>query len=166
MPRIRLAMRSGWKTSKSSSFSPVEAKRIGWPVTSRTLSAATTAGVAVELGEDDTGDADSLTESVGRADRVLTDHCVEDEDGLVRVDGVTDTGGLRHQLRVDTEATGGVDDHDVVMLVACFFDAGAGDLDGVGCGKRPVRSRRRRWRCRGAARRLPRPHAHRRSEAE
>ena len=43
----------------------------------------TTAGVAVELGEDDTGDADSLTESVGRADRVLTDHCVEDEDGLV-----------------------------------------------------------------------------------
>ena len=40
MPRIRLAIRSGWKTSKSSSFSPVEANRIGWPVTSRTDSAA------------------------------------------------------------------------------------------------------------------------------
>ena len=40
MPRMRLAIRSGWKTSKSSSFSPVDAKRIGTPVTSRTDSAA------------------------------------------------------------------------------------------------------------------------------
>ena len=35
-----MAIRSGWKTSKSSSFSPVEANRIGTPVTSRTDSAA------------------------------------------------------------------------------------------------------------------------------
>ena len=40
MPRIRLAIRSGWKTSKSSSFSPVDANRIGSPVTCRTESAA------------------------------------------------------------------------------------------------------------------------------
>ena len=40
MPRMRPAIRSGWKTSKSSSFSPVEANRIGCPVTSRTDSAA------------------------------------------------------------------------------------------------------------------------------
>src|SRR6516162_6781231 len=40
MPRMRLAIRSGWKTSKSSSFSPVEAKSIGTPVTSRTDNAA------------------------------------------------------------------------------------------------------------------------------
>ncbi len=40
MPRMRLAIRSGWKTSKSSSFSPLDANRIGTPVTSRTDSAA------------------------------------------------------------------------------------------------------------------------------
>ena len=40
MPRMRLDMRSGWKTSKSSNFSPVEANRIGLPVTSRMESAA------------------------------------------------------------------------------------------------------------------------------
>ncbi|SLH00855.1 Uncharacterised protein [Mycobacteroides abscessus subsp. abscessus] len=40
MPRMRLAIRSGWKTSKSSSFSPVEANMIGAPVTLRTDSAA------------------------------------------------------------------------------------------------------------------------------
>ncbi len=40
MPRMREAMRSGWKRSKASSFSPVEAKRIGLPVTALTESAA------------------------------------------------------------------------------------------------------------------------------
>ena len=40
MPRIRLAMRSGWNGSKSSSFSPTPTKRIGRPVTSFTDSAA------------------------------------------------------------------------------------------------------------------------------
>ena len=33
MPRIRLAIRSGWKTSKSFSASPLEANMIGRPVT-------------------------------------------------------------------------------------------------------------------------------------
>ena len=40
MPRMRWAMRSGWNLSKLSSFSPVEAKRIGLPVTALTESAA------------------------------------------------------------------------------------------------------------------------------
>ena len=40
MPRIRWAMRSGWKRSKSPSFSPVEANMIGLPVTALTDSAA------------------------------------------------------------------------------------------------------------------------------
>ena len=40
MPRIRPAMRSGWNCSNSVSFSPVDAKAIGRPMTSLTLSAA------------------------------------------------------------------------------------------------------------------------------
>ena len=36
MPRMRLAMRSGWKTSRESGFSPIETNLIGLPVTSRT----------------------------------------------------------------------------------------------------------------------------------
>ena len=40
MPRMRWAMRSGWKRSKSPSFSPVEANMIGLPVTALTDSAA------------------------------------------------------------------------------------------------------------------------------
>ena len=40
MPRMRPAMRSGWKASNSSSFSPTEANLMGRPVTSATDSAA------------------------------------------------------------------------------------------------------------------------------
>ena len=40
MPRMRSAIRSGWNWSKSSSFSPVEAKAMGLPTTSFTDRAA------------------------------------------------------------------------------------------------------------------------------
>ena len=45
----------------------------------------TTAGIAVELGEHDTGEADAVAERLGGGDGVLADHGVEDEQGLVRV---------------------------------------------------------------------------------
>ena len=40
MPRIREAMRSGWKGSIPSSFSPIPANLMGLPVTARTERAA------------------------------------------------------------------------------------------------------------------------------
>ena len=40
MPRMRDAMRSGWKYSSWSSFSPTETSLTGRPVTARTESAA------------------------------------------------------------------------------------------------------------------------------
>ncbi len=83
-----------------------------------------TAGVAVELGEHHAVEADAVAERLGGVDRVLTDHGVDDEEDLVGADGVADVRGLPHQLLVDAEAAGGVDDDDVV-------DLGLGELDGV-----------------------------------
>src|SRR5690606_35635843 len=91
----------------------------------------TTAGVAVELGEDDTDEVDALEEGLRGGDGVLADHRVEDEEGLVRLDGVLDRGGLSHHLGVDAEAAGGVDDDDGVDLVLRLREAGAGDGDRV-----------------------------------
>ena len=114
MPRMREAIRSGWKTSKSASFSPVDANRIGTPVTCRTDERRATAGVAVELGEHHPGEPDAVAERLGGGHRVLADHRVEHEQGLVRLHGVADGRRLRHQLGVDAEPTRGVDDDDVV----------------------------------------------------
>ncbi len=84
----------------------------------------TTAGVTVELGEDHAVEADAVAEGLGGVDGVLTDHGVDDEQDLVGADRVPDVRGLLHHLGVDTEAAGGVHDHDVV-------DLGLGEVDGV-----------------------------------
>ncbi len=65
MPRMRPAMRSGWNCSNASSFSPVEAKAIGRPMTSLTRQRGTTAGVAVELRHDHAVDLERLVERLG-----------------------------------------------------------------------------------------------------
>ena len=66
------------------------------------------------------------------ATRVLADHRVEDEQDLVGLDGVADVARLLHQLVVDAEAAGGVDDDDVVLL-------GRGELDRLAATRRPGR---------------------------
>ena len=91
----------------------------------------TAAGVAVELGQHHAGEADALTERLGGVDGVLADHRVEHEDHFVGVHGVADRAGLPHQLLVDAEAAGGVDDDDVVVLGLGFGEARRCDRDRV-----------------------------------
>ena len=141
MSRMREAIRSGWKRSKSVIFSPAEANMTGLPVIAGDREGRATAGVAVELGEDDAVVADAVEEQLGRGDGVLADHRVDDEQHLVGLHRVADVGGLLHQLRVDTEATGGVDDDDVVQLALGVLDRARGP-------RRP--GRRRRCRASGA----------------
>ena len=90
-----------------------------------------TAGVAVELGQDDAGEVDAIAERLGGDDGVLADHGVDDEEDLVGVDGVADVGGLLHQDLVDAQATGGIDDDHVVLVDAGMLDAAARDVDGI-----------------------------------
>src|SRR6478609_5747102 len=84
----------------------------------------TAARVSVELGEYDTGEADSVPEGLRGVYRVLSDHRVYDEQDLLRLDGVPDRRGLVHHLGVDAEAPGGVDDHHVVL-------GSTSEIDGV-----------------------------------
>ena len=91
----------------------------------------TTAGVAVELREHDTGEVDAVEERLGGLHRVLTDHGVDDEEDLVRVDRAADVRGLLHELFVDAESTGGVDDDDVMQLRLRDLDRVGGDLDRI-----------------------------------
>src|SRR3954451_13015810 len=91
----------------------------------------TTAGVAVELGENDAVVADTVEERLRRGDGVLADHRVDDVEDLVGTDRVADVSGLLHQLGIDAEAAGGVDDHHVVELAAGLVDRVARDLHRV-----------------------------------
>src|SRR6476660_273671 len=71
----------------------------------------TAARVSVELGEDDPGEADSVPEGLRGVYRVLSDHRVDDEQDLLRLDGVPDRRGLLRYPGGDAQAPGGVADH-------------------------------------------------------
>ena len=72
-------MRSGWKRSKLSSFSPVEANRIGLPVTALTDSAAPPRASPSSLERIDAVELRGLGELLGDVDGVLAGHRVDDE---------------------------------------------------------------------------------------
>ena len=129
-------MRSGWNCSKASSFSPVEAKAIGLPMTSLTRQRGAAAGVAVELGEDHAVDGERVVERLGDADGVLAGHRVDDEERVVRSDDAGDHPDLLHHLLVDRQAAGGVDDEDVAAEAAGLLQAlGRGDDRVAGLGE-------------------------------
>ena len=78
-------MRSGWKGSKSPSFSPVDAYRIGLPVTALIDSAAPPRASPSSLVMHDAVELGRLGELLGDVDRVLTGHRVDDQQHVVRL---------------------------------------------------------------------------------
>ena len=91
---------------------------IGRPVTAATDSAAPPRASPSSLVSTTPLKPTPSRKALGGGDGVLADHRVDDEQDLVRLDRVADVGGLLHQLGVDAEPAGGVDDHDVVLLLA------------------------------------------------
>ena len=75
------------------------------------------ARIAVHLAQDDAGHADPPVELAGALDRVLPGHRVGDVQQVGRLHRRLDRLELVHQLVVDVQAAGGVDDHDVEAAV-------------------------------------------------
>ena len=113
---MRDAIRSGWKTSSWSSFSPDrgELDRLAGDRLDRERGAA--ARVAVELRQDDAVERDPLLEGPRDGDGLLARHRVEDEQHVQRLHRVAHVRELVHQRLVDLEPAGGVDDHDVAAV--------------------------------------------------
>ena len=93
-----------------------------------------TAGVTVELGQDHAGQAEPFIEGFGGLDRVLTDHRVDDQEHVGRVDRGLDVLELEHQGVVDGQAPGGVVDDVVEALDRRLLGGVTADVDGVGPG--------------------------------
>ena len=127
MPRIREAIRSGWKVSKSVELLAGGREHHLAAGDRRDRQRGAAAGVAVELGEHHAVEADAVEERLRGRDRVLADHRVDDEQDLVGLDRVADVRGLLHHLGVDAEPAGGVDDHDVVQLLPRVLDTPSRD---------------------------------------
>ncbi len=98
------------------------------------------ASVAVELREDDTGDAEPFVKFAGGANGVLADHGVGDEENFRGIQFALQHLQFVHQFGVDVEAAGGVDEDHVVGGKLCFAHGAAHDFERlVGSGAGPER---------------------------
>ncbi len=68
----------------------------------------------------DAGDAETLVELVGRFDGVLAGHGVGDEQNLYRVKLLFQLLQLHHQVVIDVQAAGGIDQQDIAAGVGGF----------------------------------------------
>ena len=131
MSRMREAIRSGWKRSKSVQLLAGGGEHDRLAGDRRDGERGAAAGVAVELGEHD---AVKPTPS-WKARAVLTASWPIIASTTKRTSFGTIasrmSARLLHHLGVDAETAGGVDDHDVVELALGLLDAGAGDGDRV-----------------------------------
>ena len=91
----------------------------------------TTACIAVQLGHDHTIQFQGVVKRTGTVDGVLSGHAVDNQVNLIGADLLIDLLQLGHQLFVDGEATGGVQDDDASAFFFSFLDAVLTNLDRV-----------------------------------
>ncbi|MNJ09541.1 hypothetical protein D3C77_36850 [compost metagenome] len=82
----------------------------------------TATGVAVDLGQDHTGQRQRITKRLGGVGSILTGHGVDHEQRLDRLDRGVQVLDLGHHFGVDVQTTGGVDDDHVDELELGFAD--------------------------------------------
>ena len=129
MPRMRDAIRSGWKGSMASSFSPTPISLIGQPVTARMLSAAPPRpSPSTRVSAMPVRPMRSWKEPRD-GDGVLAGQRVRDQQGLRRQGDVAHRCTLGHQLVVDVEAPCGIEQDHVVTLLRARFHGAARDGD-------------------------------------
>jgi hypothetical protein len=90
-----------------------------------------TPGISVELGQQYPVELGPLGELRGHVDRVLSSHRVEDQQHVVGAGSLLDLGELVHQLLVDVQAPGGIDDERVGTIASSLVERPLGDVDGV-----------------------------------
>ena len=107
---------------------------MGLPVTARTESAAPPRASPSSFVRIDAVEVDRVEELLGDVDRVLAGHRVEHHEHVLRLRRVAHAHELVHQVGVDVQPAGGVDDHDVAALRGRRLDAVARDGHGVAAG--------------------------------
>lgn len=90
------------------------------------------AGVAVEFGEDDAGDADGVVEVLGDGDGLLSGGGVGDEECFLGFEEVVEAFEFGDEAFVDFLAAGGVEEEDGALLGFGPDEGFLGDFEDVG----------------------------------
>ena len=110
-------MRSGWNNLQGIVFFAHADELDGLPGDMTDGKRRATTGIAIHLGEYHAGERELLVELVGRLHRVLAGHGVGDEEDLLRIQDLLQRLHLVHQLLVDVQPAGGVNDEHVAGVI-------------------------------------------------
>ena len=113
MPRMRPAMRSGWNSSKASRCSPVPTNLIGTPVTALTDSAAPPRASPSSLVMITPSSSSASLNALALRTASWPGHRVHHQVDLLGLDAAVDLRQLGHQLLVDVQPAGRVEDEHV-----------------------------------------------------
>src|SRR5262249_2215008 len=91
------------------------------------------ASVAVELGQDRAVERQLVVKDLGDVHGFLADHRVDDQVDVIRLNLAVDLVQLVHQLSIDLEPAGGVENDHVEAVLFRVSDGVLADLDRVGC---------------------------------
>ena len=167
MPRMRPAMRSGWKSSSASSFSPTPMQLDRQPVTARIDSAApprASPSTRVSTMPVTPTRSSKLCATLTASWPVMASTTSSVSVGC---GGLAHRRHLGHQLLVDVEAAGGVEQHHVIAFEPAGLRARAGRSRPAARPGRSAGSRRSAWRpstascsCAAGPARVERGHQH------
>jgi len=91
----------------------------------------TAACIAIEFGQDQSGNLELVVKALRDVDRVLTGHCVGHQYGVMRIAGDLQPHQLFHQFVVDLQTASGIDQQRIEAADLGAHHCAADDLDRV-----------------------------------
>ena len=78
---------------------------------------STTARIAIHLGEDYTSEINAFVEGLCGGYRILTNHGVDNEQNLMRINSIANIARLLHEFFINTQTTCGINNHRIVHFL-------------------------------------------------
>ena len=87
--------------------------------------------ITVGLSQDNPGQRQHVIKGFSRVSRILTCHRIHGKQGFDRVNGSVKLLDFGHHVGINMQATCGINDNYIYMLLFCMFDRTLGNIDGV-----------------------------------
>ena len=92
---------------------------------------STATGVAIELGEHNAIEIQTVVEFLCCVYSILTSHRVYYEQCFIRIESLLERRNLVHHFLVNSQSTGGIHDYYIVTLSLSLLDGIVGDGDNI-----------------------------------
>ena len=95
------------------------------------IEGSTTAGITIELGENNAVEVEAVVEFLSCVYGILTGHGVNHEEGFVWTEMILEIADLVHHLLINGKTSGCIDDYHIVAVGLSLLDSMVGDTEHI-----------------------------------